>query len=118
MSLWRVSASISLQDVRIASQSCCLDAKCLIDLLLEDAPKVLNRVEVRGGWLQWAQKYMKTNFQTVWFTDECRATLDGPDGWSSGQLVDGHYVPIRLRRQQGGSGVMFWAGIERAGRPL
>lgn len=61
--------------------------------------------------LQWAQEYMKTNFQTVLFTDECRATLDGPDGWSSGWLVNGHHVPTRLRRQQGGGGVMFWAGI-------
>ncbi|KAL6456377.1 hypothetical protein MHYP_G00349200 [Metynnis hypsauchen] len=61
--------------------------------------------------LQWAQTYMKTNFQTVLFTDECRATLDGPDGWSSGWLVDGHHVPTRLRRQQGGGGVMFWAGM-------
>ncbi|CAI9606954.1 unnamed protein product [Staurois parvus] len=68
--------------------------------------------------LHWAEKYMKTNFQTVLFTDECRATLDGPDGWSSGWLVDGHPVPTRLRRQQGGGGVMFWAGImgtERVG---
>ncbi len=40
-----------------------------------------------------------------------RATLDGPDGWSSGWLVDGHHVPTRMRRQQGGGGVMFWAGI-------
>ncbi|CAI9607530.1 unnamed protein product [Staurois parvus] len=31
--------------------------------------------------------------------DECRATLDGPDGWSSGWLVDVHPVPTRLRRQ-------------------
>ncbi len=61
--------------------------------------------------LQWAHKYMKTNFQTVLFTDECRVTLDGPDGWRSGWLVDGHHVPTRLRRQQGGGGVMFWAGI-------
>lgn len=61
--------------------------------------------------LHWAEKYMKTNFQTVLFTDECRATLDGPDGWSSGWLVDGHPVPTRLRHQQGGGGVMFWAGI-------
>ena len=61
--------------------------------------------------LQWAQDYMKTNFQTVLFTDECRATLDGPDGWSRGWLVNGHHVPTRLRRQQGGGGVMFWAGI-------
>ncbi|KAI3363614.1 hypothetical protein L3Q82_001247 [Scortum barcoo] len=42
---------------------------------------------------------------------KCRATLDGPDGWSSGWLVDGHHVPTRLRCQQGGGGVMFWAGI-------
>ncbi len=61
--------------------------------------------------LQWAHTYMKTNFQTVLFTDECRATLDGPDGWSSGWLVDGHHFPTRLRRQQGGGGVMFRAGI-------
>ncbi|CAI9587944.1 unnamed protein product [Staurois parvus] len=27
-----------------------------------------------------AEKYMKTNFQTVLFIDECHATLDGPDG--------------------------------------
>ena len=25
--------------------------------------------------------------------------------------VVGHHVPTRLRRQQGGGGVMFWAGI-------
>ena len=62
-------------------------------------------------WLQWAHKYMKTNFQAVLFTDEYRVTLDGPDGWNSGWLADGHHVPTRLRRQQGGSGVMFRAGI-------
>ncbi|CAI9572193.1 unnamed protein product, partial [Staurois parvus] len=36
------------------------------------------------------------------------ATLDGPDGWSSGWLMDSHPVPTRLRRQEGGGGVMFW----------
>lgn len=60
---------------------------------------------------QWAQKYMKTNFQTVLFTDECCATLDGPDGWSRGWLMDGHPVPTRLKRQQEGGRVIFWAGI-------
>lgn len=63
---------------------------------------------LKQKWLQWAQTYMKTNFQTVLFTDECRATLDGQDGWSSGWLVD---VPPKLQRQQGGGGVMFWARI-------
>ncbi|CAI9556623.1 unnamed protein product, partial [Staurois parvus] len=33
------------------------------------------------------------------------------DGSSSGWLVDGHPVPTRLRHQQGGGGVMFWAII-------
>ena len=54
-------------------------------------------------YLQWAYKYMKTNFQTAVFTDKCRATLDpGPDGCSSGWLVNGHPVSTRPRRQQGG----------------
>ena len=34
--------------------------------------------------LTWAQRYIKTDFNNVIFTDECRATLDGLDGWSSG----------------------------------
>ena len=37
----------------------------------------------------------------VLFTDECRATLNVPDGWA----------PIRVKRQLGGEGVMFWARI-------
>ena len=61
--------------------------------------------------LQWAQKYLKQDFQMVLFTDECRATLDGPDGWSSGWVARGQAPPTRMRRQQGGGGVMFWAGI-------
>uniref|UniRef100_A0A8C5MML4 Tc1-like transposase DDE domain-containing protein n=1 Tax=Leptobrachium leishanense TaxID=445787 RepID=A0A8C5MML4_9ANUR len=59
--------------------------------------------------LHWAKKYMKTNFQTVLFTAECCATLDGPEG--CGWLVDGHPVPTRLQCQQGCGEVMFWAGI-------
>ena len=38
-----------------------------------------------------------SNSQTVLFTGECHATLDGPDGWSSGWLVDGHRVLTRLQ---------------------
>ena len=54
---------------------------------------------------------MKLDFSKVIFTDECRATLDGPDGWSSGWIRNGHSAPTRKRRQQGGGGVMFWAAI-------
>lgn len=61
--------------------------------------------------LKWAEEYMKIDFSTVLFTDECRATLDGPDGWSKGWVSIGGNRPHRLRRQQGGGGVMFWAGI-------
>ena len=64
-----------------------------------------------SGRMNWAEKYMKMNFEHVIFTDECRATLDGPDGWSRGWLRHGTPIPTRLRRQQGGGGVMFWAGI-------
>ena len=54
---------------------------------------------------------MKENFQSVFFTDECRATLDGPDGWTRGWYCEGDPRPERIRRQQGGGGVMFWTAI-------
>ena len=61
--------------------------------------------------MKWATDYMKCDFSKVIFTDECRATLDGPDGFSRGRIGHGFETPLRLRRQQGGGVVMFWAGI-------
>ncbi|MEM9078998.1 MAG: transposase [Bacteroidota bacterium] len=61
--------------------------------------------------LVWAQMYLKTHFEHVLFTDEARATLDGPDGWAKVWNPTGAKTPHRFRRQQGGGGVMFWAGI-------
>ena len=61
--------------------------------------------------LNWASEYMKLDFEVVMFTDECRATHDWPDGWSKGWVANGSNRPIRVRRQQGGGGIMFWAGI-------
>ena len=58
--------------------------------------------------LEWATKYMKTDFSRVIFTDECRATLNGPDDWARG-WISLHDSPPR--GQQGGGGVMFWAAI-------
>ena len=61
--------------------------------------------------VEWAECYMKTDFQKVLFTDECRASLDGPDGWARGWVLEDRPVPSRFCRQQGGGGVMFWAAI-------
>ena len=57
----------------------------------------------------WARQYMKTNMEYVLFTDESRATLDGP--WAKGWVIKGYLAPVRLRRQHGGGGVMIWEGI-------
>uniref|UniRef100_A0A3B4FRD4 Tc1-like transposase DDE domain-containing protein n=1 Tax=Pundamilia nyererei TaxID=303518 RepID=A0A3B4FRD4_9CICH len=38
-------------------------------------------------------------------------SLDGPDGWARGWIGKGQRAPVRLRRQQGGGGVLVWAGI-------
>ncbi|KAJ1140490.1 hypothetical protein NDU88_006842 [Pleurodeles waltl] len=40
-----------------------------------------------------------------------RVSLDGPDGWAPGWIGKGQRAPVRLRRQQGGGGVLVWAGI-------
>ena len=60
---------------------------------------------------KWAMSNLITNFTKVIFTDEYRATLDGPDGMSRGWLINKSASPMRLRRQQGRGGVMFWAAI-------
>ena len=59
--------------------------------------------------LQWAETHM--NFEHVLFTDESRKTLDGWDGWISEWLLNGATPQSRIRRQQGGGGVIIWAGI-------
>ena len=45
------------------------------------------------------------------FTDGSRASLDGHDGWAKGRVFNGDNCPNRMRRQQGGDGVMIWGGI-------
>ena len=59
----------------------------------------------------WAKKYLKQDFQSVIWTDECRATLDGPDAWRRGWLLKGHKPRVQVKRQAGGGGVMFWSAI-------
>lgn len=61
--------------------------------------------------VEWARSYMKQDMKCVLFTDETRATLDGPDGWSKGWVGFEGKLHHRFRRQQGGGGVMMWAGI-------
>ena len=59
----------------------------------------------------WARDNMKTDFSKVVFTDESRVTLDGPDGWSKGWVLQDREAPVSKRRQQGGGSIMIWAGI-------
>jgi hypothetical protein len=54
---------------------------------------------------------MKTDMKCVLFSDESKATLDGPDGWSKEWVFRGDQCAARIRRQLGGGGVMTWAGI-------
>ena len=54
---------------------------------------------------------MKQDFATMLFMYEMWATLDGPDGQAKGWEVDTKETPWKLRRQQGGVGVMIWAAI-------
>ena len=58
-----------------------------------------------------AKQYMKLDFRRVIFTDECRTTTDGPDGFCRGWLHTATEISRGLRRQQGGGVVTFWAGI-------
>ena len=44
--------------------------------------------------LNWASEYMQLDFKEVLFTDECRSTLDGPDGWSEGGSQMEATVPL------------------------
>ena len=57
--------------------------------------------------LFWTSNYLKTDFQTVIWTDEARATLDGPDGWRRGWLQKNTSPRLRYKRQQGGGVVMI-----------
>ena len=61
--------------------------------------------------IEWAEKYMKTDFSSVMFTDECRPTFDGPDGWAKEWISFNDSSRVRARRQHIGQGVMFWAAI-------
>uniref|UniRef100_A0A2D4HAS7 Uncharacterized protein n=1 Tax=Micrurus lemniscatus lemniscatus TaxID=129467 RepID=A0A2D4HAS7_MICLE len=59
----------------------------------------------------WAKKPMKADFSKVLWSDEMRVTLDRPGGWAHGWISNGHRVLFQLRHQQGGGGILIWAGI-------
>ena len=50
--------------------------------------------------VEWAKKYMKLDFSQVVFSDEYRATLDGPDGFAKGWIRHRTLPPALAARQQ------------------
>ncbi|CAB3995023.1 Hypothetical predicted protein [Paramuricea clavata] len=48
---------------------------------------------------------------SFYFTDELRASLDGPDCWAKGWVFNGDNCFNRMRHQQGGGGVIIWGRI-------
>ena len=46
------------------------------------------------------QNGITKNFSNAIFTDECRATLDGTDGWARGWVLDQRQPKVRMRHQQ------------------
>ena len=59
------------------------------------------------------QKNHELNFENVIFSDECHASLDGPDGLARGWVMNGVKTSHRMRRQQGGGGVLFCAAMHK-----
>ena len=81
--------------------NCCRQTRCTsLNMLGKMAkpkarPPISHRNKLKR--VSWAKKYMKVDFSKVIFTDECHATLDGPDGWSRGWIIKGESDPVRLR---------------------
>lgn len=61
--------------------------------------------------IKFTRDYMQQNWENIWFTDEKKWNLDGPDRYFS-YWHDLRKEPIvQQRRQNGGGSVMIWAGI-------
>ena len=65
---------------------------------------------------KFTHKYMKTDFGYVIFSDECRAMLHGPAGFSRGWFGMNQAAPIRIRRQHCCGGEMFYAALHGRNR--
>ena len=50
--------------------------------------KPLLTAQHKAKCLGWCRKYMKLDFSNVIFTDESRVTLDCPDGWRKGRIIN------------------------------
>ena len=96
---------------KIAKTARCQTLKSL-GKVMKPMKQVLLSKRHKTKRVEWAHRYIKTDFRNVLFTDECRATLDGLDGWSSGWILHGRQPGVRIRCQQGGGGVMVRAEIK------
>ena len=57
-----------------------------------------------------AKKYLKTDFLKI-FMDWWHESDSWPDEWAPAWISNRHRAPLWVRHQQGGGGVLVWAGI-------
>ena len=78
----------------------------------EDTWKIYESPKLKEMTAKCARKYMKLNMKHVLFTDELRATLDGPDNWGKSWVFKGDKNYLMFRRLQSGGGLMIWAAVK------
>ena len=79
-----------------------------VSYLTKPVKKPLLTARYKLKCLDWCRKYMKLDFSNVIFTDESRVTLDGPDGWRRGWVLNECRPTEIIRRQQGDGGINNW----------
>ena len=57
---------------------------------------------------EWAKSHIKCDFSLIIWSDECRATLDGPDSWCSGWVFENNSSSYKIRRQRVNDWIFFF----------
>lgn len=89
----------------------CKTFNTIVKVIVPKKQPVLSKVFTNKR-IGWVHKYMKVYLINVLSTDEWHATVGGPDSWSSCWVVNNRQLGVRVRRQQGGRGVMCRTEIQ------